>query len=202
MNNLWIYGDSFSMDYNLDYAPFAKKYIEFKNRTVKTYGNFISENLNLNLINKAIGGTDNYTIFESFCNDVDSIQENDLVILNWGPQTRFRIVREDINQWTPIGNLKDEFLPYIDNNSVRLLLTNRLHDLYGEEIKNWSKLIKKSLQNNFVYIWTWYDMNFTYEYQNVKEETNGMIDDGHWSENGHEKFAKEILEIYRKWKTI
>ena len=81
MKNLWVYGDSFSMDMNNDTAPYAIEYVKLKNRHVKNYGNFISEKLGLNLINRAIGGIDNFTILETFCLDIENIHDDDLVII-------------------------------------------------------------------------------------------------------------------------
>lgn len=200
MNNLWVYGDSFSMDMNLDFADIFVQYCDYKKRNVNCYGDFIAKELNLNLINRAIGGIDNYTILENICKDIENIKEGDLVVIGWSSQTRFRIVYDITNYWVPVANQGDSFEPNLDNVSIQKILTNRLHDLYDLEIKNWDKLIKKSLMNNFLYTWTWYNMGFTNQFQNIKEETNGLVDDGHWSETGHENFAKYILKIYYEWK--
>jgi hypothetical protein len=200
MSNLWVYGDSFSMDMNLDSAPPFVQYRDYKKRYLNCYGDFIAKELNLNLINRAIGGIDNFTILENICKDIENIKEGDLVVIGWGSQTRFRIVYDITNDWVPVSNHTDSFEPNLDNISIQKILINRLHELYRLEIENWNKLIKKSLINNFVYTWTWYNMGFTNQFQNIKEETNGIIDDGHWSENGHEDFANYVLKFYNEWK--
>ncbi len=200
MNNLWVYGDSFSMDINTDSAPYAIEYVKLKNRHVKNYGNFISEKLGLNLINRAIGGIDNFTILETFCLDIENIHDDDLVIIGWAPQTRFRIVSDVTNYWISVGSVYDDFKPNLDQESIQKIMINRLHELYGTEIENWNKLIKKALPKNFLYVWTWNNMEFTNEFKNIKEETNGIIDDLHWSENGHEDFGNYVLKIYNEWK--
>lgn len=200
MKNLWVYGDSFSMDMNNDTAPYAIEYVKLKNRHVKNYGNFISEKLGLNLINRAIGGIDNFTILETFCLDIENIHDDDLVIIGWAPQTRFRMVNDLTNDWVPIGSVCDDFEPTIGKESIQKIIINRLHELYGMEIENWNKLIKKSLPKNFLYTWTWYHMEFTNKFKNILDETNGLINDIHWSEIGHRDFSNYVLEIYNEWK--
>ena len=48
---LWIFGDSFSMDYNEDSSTNTIEYVKWKGKKIKTYGNFVSETLNYELKN-------------------------------------------------------------------------------------------------------------------------------------------------------
>lgn len=200
MNNLWVYGDSFSVDMNTDSAPCFTKYVEYKKRQVKSYSNFIGEKLNLNVINKSVGGSDNYTIFETLCEDIEKIEDNDLVILNWGPVTRFRIVNEDTNRWESVMGYDFRYENFFCRKTIEEISINRLNQQYENEILNFEKIIRKSLRNNFLYIWTWTNYEFTYSLTSIEQETNGHVKDGHWAESGHKDFSESILRTYHEWK--
>ena len=80
-------------------------------------------------------------------------------------------------------------------------MVNRFeNDIYKSEIKSWVNLIKAALKNNIVYDWHWKDdfLETTETFELISQETNGLIQDTHWTEDGHEKFSKIILEIIKK----
>ena len=83
MNKLWVFGDSFSEPFSkiMDTTGFGyrSKYNKWKGYISKSYGDIISEKLNLLHFNKAGGGNDNYTIFDTIIDSIDSISENDIV---------------------------------------------------------------------------------------------------------------------------
>ena len=63
-NNLWVFGDSFSVPFErvIDHMP----YIPYKGYCPKVYGDIISENLNLNFMDMSIGGCSNHSMFHNF----------------------------------------------------------------------------------------------------------------------------------------
>ena len=204
MATLWIFGDSFSMDYNEDCSTNMVEYVKWKGRKIKTYGNFVSETLNYELKNLAVGGSDNYTIFNVLCDNIEHIKENDIVIIGWGPKYRFRIANTNGNWLILNGNFtgnEGDFIENIKNRTINEILVNRFeNDIYKSEIKSWINLIKVALKNNIVYDWYWGDdfLEITDKFQLISQETNGLIHDTHWTEDGHEKFSKIILEIIKK----
>lgn len=204
MATLWIFGDSFSMDYNEDNATNMIEYVKWKGKKIKTYGNFVSETLNYELKNLAEGGSDNYTIFNVLCDNIEHIKENDIVIIGWAPKTRFRIANTN-GKWMILnGNFtgnEGDFIENVKNRTINEILVNRFeNDIYKSEIKSWVNLIKVALKNNIVYDWHWVDdyLETTKTFELISQETNGLIQDTHWTEDGHEKFSKIILEIIKK----
>lgn len=197
MNKLWVFGDSFSMDYNKDSAPWCVEYVKWKGGNVKTYGHFVSEYFNLELVNKASGGNDNFTIFNDLCDNIDLINEDDFVIIGWAPVSRFRIVNHKINCWNIVSGYSyddnNDFIENINYRTIREIQINRDHKLYLDELKSWEKIIYKSLKNNKIFIWKWsgFDAN---RLNQVCQETNNVITDCHWSEDGHRDFSKEVIE--------
>ena len=192
MSTLWIYGDSFSLDYSMDAAPSREDYIKWKGYVPKTYPNFVCEKLNLDLINFSDSGLDNYTIFQNFCDNIEKYKEGDVVIVGWGPSSRFRIVYENENRWEPIGNYAapDRNISLKTINEIHI---NRLHSFYDLEVHSWSKLMKYSAKNFKFYDWSWTRLHL-HNYEEIRQETNLIINDGHWSENGHKKFSQEVLK--------
>jgi len=71
------------------------------------------------------------------------------------------------------------------------------------EIRNWIKLINFSTKNKIIH-WTWCpDLSKCgiirpKGYKSIKEETNGVVDDGHWCEDGHIEFADFLINLINK----
>lgn len=212
MANLWTFGDSFTESYtppNPSIRHWRHSYIEWKKYNTKVYGEFISEELDLNLINKGLGGCDNAHIFEEFCKVCSKIEENDIVIFGWTSQNRFRLANKN-DRWGHFNKdskSKNGFFShksldtfeFISENTIMELILNRNNKLFGIEVRNWAKLINFSLKNNQIIHWTW-DRNLSNvgimwcgAYETITEETNGEIQDPHWSENGHREFSKFLI---------
>ena len=85
MNKLWVFGDSFSEPFSkiMDTTGFGyrSKYNKWKGYISKSYGDIISEKLNLLHFNKAGGGNDNYTIFDSIIHSLEKINKDDVIII-------------------------------------------------------------------------------------------------------------------------
>ena len=192
MNKLWIYGDSFSIDFSMVGASSGEDYIKWKGYVPKTYPNYVAERLSLEMINFAEGGMDNYTIMEKFCENLNEYKKGDMVIIGWGPKERFRVVDEINDKWMTVSN----FIPnenQVSLKTVQEIRINRIHDLYNEEVKNWSKLIKFALKDILFYSWSWTWIHL-HDFEEIRQETNNEIRDGHWSENGHKLFADIIFK--------
>lgn len=199
MNNLWIFGDSFSSPFNL-VRPDYNEYLGYE---PKTFGNLISENFNLNLINTAGPGADNYTIFNHFINNIEKIYKEDILIFGWSDVVRFRFVNEE-NHWNSV--LPAKKLPFWSNLSkktVEEILINRTNKLYEEELNDYIKLINFTFKNNIIIHWAWleYDIDLTlpnYSLPSINADTNGLINDGHYSERGHEILSENMIEYIKK----
>lgn len=213
MKKLWTFGDSFT---DFFYPPekstthWRHDYIKFKGYTPKVYGEIIAEKLNLKLVNLGLGGVDNSHIMEEFCKVVDKINEGDILIFGWTNQTRFRLVNK-YDQWghfNPDPRYDNGFFAHkkidtfdlLSERTIQELLINRSNILYSLELCNWIKLINFSIKNKVIH-WTWYPklskcgIICSKKYKTIREETNEVVDDGHWCEDSHYEFSDYLIEI-------
>ncbi len=219
MNTLWIFGDSLSDFFNppsYTMPHWRHEYIEWKGYIPKVYAEILSEHLNYKLNNKAVAGNSNQQIFSDICEFSNEIQNDDLIIIGWTSQERFRLVDKN-NKWINIHanyrtkdkNEKLSFfldetmdrLSSISKETIQQILFNRTNQNYLNEIKNWIKLLNLTFGNKIIH-WSWDDrLNETTfiiplnKFQSIKMETNGELDDRHWSENGQIEMANFMMEI-------
>jgi hypothetical protein len=207
MDNLWIFGDSFSCPYsNSECQHWGIPYTNYKGYTPKIFSHLVSENLNLNHVNHAKGGTDNYTIFETICDNVDNITSNDLIIVGWSNPSRFRIIVES-NSWETI--IPNFFNKEFDINEIDCLAAQCVYRNESPqplfEIYKWMKLLKKMFGKRIVF-WSPFltekaDIicpNDFIKVSSIKADTNGLIDDCHYDELTHKNLAKLLLDFYNK----
>jgi hypothetical protein len=207
---IWTFGDSFSTTWEKMYG-LGVKYIEYKGYQPKIFSNYLSTMLGVNVNQFGIGGVDNNTIFDCIIDNIESITTNDIVIVGWTEPSRFRL--EKNNKWTTIQNYDStlESYKFIDTNALQQILVNRMSRLYWDEIVNWSKLLSTifELKGIKVIFWSpfalctdihlkkqllpknWYIGTLL---NRLQDETNGVINDAHFSEIGH----KELADIFYK----
>lgn len=202
MKTLWTFGDSFTEGYNNKYE-WSKSYIKWKGYTPKVYGEVIADRLNINLKNIGQGGSDNYTILERVCENVDKIKDGDLVIVGWSSPVRFRLVDKDEKTWRSLipsfDNKIDSFGKMISQSTLDEIFVNRDTKPYQHEVIHWIKLLNKTFKSNIIMHWThafhgtnlW---NFG-QCNRIITETNGEVNDGHYSEIGHIELADALMAI-------
>jgi hypothetical protein len=220
MNTLWTFGDSFTQSYipPIDRGRnWRNDYIEWKGYHTKVYPEFIAEKLNLNLINKGVGGCDNSYIFEEFCKVASQIQKNDIVIFGWTDVHRFRFFNDKNECGFFNVNVLDkdagpifsqEFFNTLDCLSVRTveeILINRDSKMFLHELCNWINLINLFLKDINVIHWSWDRNNsickniiISTRYERIFDETKGSIIDYHWSENGQKMFSEHLIKKINK----
>jgi hypothetical protein len=207
MNKLWVFGDSFS-------EPFSKakrllwktEYIQWKGYTPKCYGEIISEKYNLLHLNIAIGGTDNYTILDSIIDVLTSIATGDIIIIGWTNTSRFRVINNNnsFNTIRPSSfkKLSGVSQTNLSESTLIELLVNRDSLRYIDELNNYIKLINFSFPNNKIIHWSPFSqdenglntmLTSSTKYETISEETNGLVNDYHYGENGHLEIAKNII---------
>lgn len=221
MNSLWVFGDSYSATYkrnNLE--SWRILYKNWKGYTPNVWGDFLSLKLNHKLNNCAITGIDNYTLFETIIDVIDSIKENDIVIIGWSSYLRFRLIDKN-NSFITIrpNNLNldnslfsDSTLPNTDRfNNISLktiteLVVNRDSVLFQHEINRFIRIINLYLNNKCKVIhWSPFQsisssMNIIKidclkDLEIIATETNGYINDKHYSENGHKVLSDHFYKI-------
>ena len=196
MNNLILFGDSFTSDVIIEYANMYKNHEDYH------WGEIIASKLNLNLINLGVGSFSNDRILDKIIEKHHIIKEGDIVIIGKTFYNRFDIPNKDINLGfttiTPLSYeplLKFGFTPE-EAKSIILFLTviddknfvNRANLRY-KFIKDF--LYLKKIKNCI--FWEVEDLWKTFE--DIKTATNNKINDNHWSYKGHKDFANYILNI-------
>lgn len=202
MNTVWVFGDSFSSDYenNLPIINF-KEYKKLKGYNPKTFGKLISEHYDMCYNNYARGGFDNYSILETFCNVVSDIKDGDIIFLGWSHYHRFRIIAE--KKWISIHRPVE--FENISINTIEEILVNREHPYYNREVESWDKLIKHSLKplsNVKLIVWKWWSPKYCSKFETISKETNGIITDFHWSENGHKQVMEYMVSIIENTESL
>ena len=181
--------------------------------------------------NCAGGGFSNADIIESIGNNIHRIKEDDYVVIGWTDLRRIRLLNSD-SQWTQIHPAGIEKMGGFDDmtqsfvNTIRRIMTLRYESDKGElwrpktkldtEIKSFVNLINKALPKNTIH-WTPFcltllstrkrDQSMFWIPQwgtitDIRKETNGEIDDGHFSETGHIDIGKQMIEWFKNPKLI
>jgi hypothetical protein len=196
MKSIWYFGDSNTEIYNPQYK-WVKDYIDWKGYTPKHWTEVLSERIELPSYNLGKGGCDNYTIFDSLINNLDRISDEDIVIIGWTIPIRGRIANLDTNEWITIAPMGEPNLKCISNNAIWEMVSLRDSALYTNEVLGWQKLIKKALRNNKVIFWSYFPefsnkglIDYKYwlgksELLSIKSETNGLVSDNHFGEDGN-----------------
>ena len=218
MNNLWIFGDSFSAPFN-DMARWSwfREYLSFLNQNkFDTWQEIVARDLNLNL--KELGETSisNSEIFERFATNCGRIQEEDTVIINWTNQERFRIPEEKVNKFINIipGFIRNiEYTEtYFSVEEIEKIGVSRMHNIYQVELNNWANLINEFCKSKNVRTIFWglpnpqeyYDFRFSEEL--CREHKLRIVDhqvvnkDRHFSTYGHVYVANKMIETLVNYK--
>ena len=103
-------------------------YKDLKGYFPKTWGKILSEELGCEYRNFAQGGWDNYSILQSFCENIAEIKKNDIVFVGWAPEPRIRLTDKN-GVWR----------------SFNVMIQNDWGDLSGDDFREshfafWSKL--------------------------------------------------------------
>jgi hypothetical protein len=199
MSTLWTFGDSLTEGFKST-DLWATTYVKWKGYVPMTYGQIISKELDLELINLGKGGSDNYTIFESFIKNIDNIKDGDIVIIGWSEVGRFRLANKS-NTWT-------SFVPNFDNNLTNMenisnqtlneICVNRLSDIYINEVNIWIRFIKNIIKHFKIINWSTFNRGkingiYVNEIEKITNETKGIIKDAHFSENGQKQLSEILL---------
>ncbi len=211
MSNLWIFGDSFSAtNKRHDIENWRIEYIKWKGYTTEVWPEFLNKKLNYRLKNLSISATDNYTIFDTIVDNIEKIKSNDIVIIGWTSILRFRLVDKNnsFNTIRPSTNFKSSTLHStfeynnITLNTINELLLNRDSVLYEWELNRFIKIINLSLKDTKILHWSPFqshqtkleiiNINGLDSLETISMETNGTINDYHYSEYGHNELSKKI----------
>lgn len=200
---IWIFGDSYSTSFSnpttLNF--WAKDYISWKGYIPKTFGEIISEELDTEITFLSESSVDNDTIFELICENAPLINEGDIIIIGWSSVLRFRI-SNDLNEWVRVMPTNIDKLNILSKQTLNDVLINRSLPIYKEEYRKRRDFINWIFKNNAVIHWTPFVDQFDFilgyiDVTTIKTETNGKINDGHYSEMGHRQLAKNFMDLIK-----
>jgi hypothetical protein len=216
-NTLYVIGDSFSAKYyckpndNTTYDH----YRIYKGGTLpKTWSELLADELNLNLVNFAVGGNSNYQIIDDFCKVAKTISKNDMLFIGWTDTMRFRLYSEVSKNFVKTNlNGYDEYLPNISPNTINEITINRSDNYWTNEIYSWEIVIKRlSMLIGFkLHIWSFFDQFPEYNIfptllnsgaTRIFEETNNEIKDAHFGEKGHQVQFEHFINVIKNPKLI
>ena len=148
MNTLYVFGCSYSEDFenvpkntHTGDKPAQLKYVdEFLNGVYPpTWSKVLSNLLGYKRVNEAKGGSSNLQIFENVCKQSSNFKKDDIVIIQWTNNSRFRWPSN--TGWVPVlSNLFHDGIG-ISIETYEEILVSRTHKLYREEIYNYQNLI-------------------------------------------------------------
>jgi hypothetical protein len=161
----------------------------------------VSENLKLKKENLSYPGYSNDTIFDIFCRNISRINQNDIIEFGWAPQERFKLGSSD-GKWVrmlPGWSLKDMRadgkLDEISQNTIDELFINRTNPIYKKELFDRIKFINYILPKNKIIHWSWAYPNEEFKtYKTIKNETNGKINDDHWTEESQQQLSEWVID--------
>lgn len=177
MNTLHLFGDSFTQGHNMDFHyPNYKNWGEHRGGNLpETWGEILSNKLNMLMNNKAVAGMGNHEIFLTICQYSDMFKKGDIVIINWAFMERFRwasvhknndgiieLIESDVKgvgrpqpYWKRLSS-KIEDGHHINENTRNDIALNRTDKLYIDEIYNYEKIIEVLCKNIEcdVYFWS------------------------------------------------
>jgi muramoyltetrapeptide carboxypeptidase LdcA involved in peptidoglycan recycling len=190
---IYIIGDSFSEDIQKkDRTKYIDRYFEYKGRDIKLYHDLLSDHFNKPITNLSKGGTCNESILVEFMKIYPLLKSNDVIVLGWTDITRFPTVTYD-NRWSSSIH-GDSLLSKQALDEVKVM---RTHDLFKKRLLDILDFIDILIPKDITIIhWTWTPNGPWLNPYTIKYETNGEIDDNHYSELGHiylfDKMIKEL----------
>lgn len=226
---IWVFGDSFSCRMGHEsMGAQVPKYVKWKGYEPKVFGDVLSEHYNVPVNNLAIGGFDNYSIFESVMANAHQMQQDDIIFIGWSDITRTRVANHNKFYLMLANNLSRGKLSDVSLNTMNEILVNRTQPLFFDEFKIKFDFINWVFRDYTLIQWTPFygfldndngankQINCVKSgYSNIWEESLGLIDDAHLSETGHKALAehfKTLIEskelrdennvLYRKPKSL
>lgn len=213
MSNLFIFGDSFSAEWETNhnktyYNPraqsfYAKKYYQKYNKYPIHFQDIIKTELNSeNIINHSVYGYCNYSIIDSIGKYINDIKENDIVVIGWSNIARWRFVDSKKKDWEIVHPTAPE-----DNfpNGFHEQSVHRYCSVTMQELINWQNILSKSLPKNTLF-WSpfTYDGNegfHTLSESNkpelIVESEFKKINDYHYSENGMKTLGNWLIKLIK-----
>jgi hypothetical protein len=183
---VFVFGDSYSVEFNdPNLYPPGHHYCDWKGYIPKKYYHHLSERFgSTEIFNYAISGNDNDNIFESFTEHYKDIQPDDIVIFGWTSISRFSCTNKN-GEWKGSISFNDEWVNKNTLNRSSLVYYNRQMKLI--------EFINQILLTQRVVHWTWRWYVGMFEDKSISYETNGEVNDFHYSEGTHRELYERMI---------
>lgn len=214
MNNCYFFGDSFT-SMNVLQSSWYMEYVKNKTGSIKAsryiyekrWSTLMSNELEVNEYNFGKDGISNDEIINIILENIPNMNSGDYCFIQSTVPTRIMGYNKFTEQIQSINTehlydesqLKENVKEYVDSQNDITSLVDYITDNILSNSKSWDDYYFQKY-NTICDILNDKGVNvvfFTYEFWNkfetIKEETNGTINDDHWSPKGNESFFKFLL---------
>ena len=204
IENLDIYDDFYWQK-----IDFLKKFTWKNQYEDQTFSNHFSKSLKLDFINRGERGASNDRIIHKIFPDLKDFTSDDIIVIGMTDYARVLVPSREKNKLMQHAGAAGNFT-FIQgginrgSSNAEESIINFCHDILHKNEKTvsiyYTKLfedIRKSLLSIVKAVMVWGNYHWDY-YQLIREWTEGKVDDGHWSPNGHKAFAEYLLENYHQ----
>jgi hypothetical protein len=205
MNKIWGFGDSYTFGHGCrPDGPNPEYYHNYKKNQDKIWLDWLGSYMKMRPVNFGECGCSNDSIFDRIIENWHNIKKDDIVIIGITFHSRFDVPMQDQlspfnwahKYWLEHSKLPDHYK--ITQKEVETVIDFKYyfanHKLYKErQLKRFHFLEQLLKEKNIKYlIW---DVNEYVEFDSIhtiKEDTDGLINDLHFSFKGHLNFADII----------
>jgi lysophospholipase L1-like esterase len=206
MNNLWVFGDSFTAGWGC--TPEFEYYKKYYKEGDKLWVELLADEMELIPLNIAQHGVSNDYIIDSIILNWKKIKQNDFVIIGKTLSHRFDIPIKS-EKCVPVG-LADRWVTILDKFNLdngydlfnkeefETIINFNYHfasnSLYRErQDLRYNFLVKELEQKQIkVYLWDWPSLQIKLKFNTIQMDTNNEFIDAHFSFKGHVEFYKWI----------
>jgi hypothetical protein len=219
-NILWAFGDSMAFGHGcneLCNSNTKELYLPYKKDGDNIWSNHLGKLLNFDVKNLGKNGASNDYIFGSIIDNFDYISEGDIVVINMTLHGRIEVPIGDeiVNALSSYEN--EMKIRGYDNGGDRQEKIETIinfqyhfsnHQFYKDRHIKRFNFIKNRLLNEkkvkHVYLWSLEEVNsgIYASFETIYKATNGMVNDSHFSFNGHLNFANFLYNTVSGKKPI
>jgi hypothetical protein len=205
MNKIWGFGDSFTFGHGcrLD-GPTSEYCIKYKKAEDKIWLDWLGSYMNMRPINLGECACSNDTIIDTIIESWYGIQKGDIVIIGTTFSNRFDVPvnnRLDSFLWAHQYWIKNSKLPNkfkLTKEEVETIINFKYyfanHELYKQRQLRRFSFLEQRLKEKGIKCFIWnieYYVMFD-SIHTISQDTNGLIDDSHFSFKGHKEFSNII----------
>lgn len=202
--SLWTFGDSFTFGHGcneLCTSNVYQQYKEYKKKGDDIWPNLLGRQLGVAEVkNFGKNGASNDYILNSIIQNYDSINSNDYVVISKTYYQRFQVPIMDnwvnilgVNELNLDADLSDSITKEEYESILNFQYLFLDNTLYKKRQDEWFEFLKNRLINDKkvekCFIW---EIDKLIGTRDITTDTNGKIQDGHFSYRGHSQFSQYI----------